>query len=309
MRPAAFGFNQQTADSNRFQQPARDPSRVHQRALDEFDQFSLRLRQSGIKVLVGDDTAPPNRPDAVFPGNWFSSHADGRLVIYPMAATSRRLERRPEYLQEILVNQGYSVREIIDLSEFERRGQFLEGTGSLVLDRDNHLAFACHSERTHPEALAEFCRQLGYEAVEFTACDESGSRIYHTDVMMCIGKEFVLIADGAISDSAVRGKVLELLSDGGRELISLSMSQLRSFSGNMLNMLSTTGESRIVLSERAFDGLNSGQKNALEAHGQLLTEPLPTIEEVGGGSARCMIAEIFLPRVDQPDCVTDDRQG
>ena len=299
VRPAAFGFNAETAASNSFQQVEDQNENCQQFALHEFDEFAQALTEAGVKTCIFQDSFPPARPDAVFPGNWISFHHDGRVVLYPMSVESRRVERLLEVIDLLARVHGFHVRELVDLTEFEAENKFLEGTGSLVLDHVNGIAFACRSSRTHPEVVEEFARRLDYEAILFDAVDETGRPVYHTDVMMCVGHGFTAIAADCIPDAEERRKVCGSLERSGREIIELSRDQLVNFAGNMLNLRSASGESLIVLSERAKGSLSQAQTEMLLSNGVMLSSPLPTIENLGGGSARCMIAEIFLPRASE----------
>lgn len=297
IRPARFCANDETAASNVFQRAAADdPKAVHKAALLEWHRTVDRLRDAGVEVVVLADTLEPPKPDALFPNNWVSFHADGTVVLYPMEAMNRRSERRLDIIEALSIEHGFFVREILDLSGFEGRGVFLEGTGSLVLDRLNHVGYACLSSRTHGEALGEFAQLLDYEIVAFDAADADGRPIYHTNFMMSIGTQFCVICDEAIRDDRQRDAVIGRLKESGRSVMSISESQMASSAGNILELQSQTQEPLILMSERARAAFSSEQLVTLESFGQLITVALDTIEDYGGGSVRCMIAEIFLPR-------------
>jgi hypothetical protein len=292
--PAAFAANDQTATSNHFQQLAEKSPDTSQRARAEFDGLVAALRAAGVEVMVVPDTPFPVKPDAVFPNNWFSTHADGTVVLYPMMTPNRRIERRLDVIEELRV-RGFVARSITDLSGWEQRGHYLEGTGSLVLDRVHRIAYACRSVRTSSVVLAAFAAALGYRIVMFDAKDALGRPIYHTNVMLSIGSRFAAICLEAIPDREAR-MVAESLVSTGHEIVELSLSQITAFAGNMLELGTSTG-SCIALSSAARKALTATQKGRLEAlAGPLVCAPIETIEKQGGGSVRCMLAEIHLPR-------------
>ncbi len=297
VRPAGFLSNPETAASNRFQHAGAIPAeRLQAQAVDEFEGLASELRGAGIEVIVFDDTPEPHTPDAVFPNNWVSFHADGRVVLYPMEAANRRLERRPDIVAALAEQYGFAVSEIIDLSAHEERGQYLEGTGSLVLDRVNRVAYACLSSRTHLEPLGEFAQRMDYEVVAFDAVDPNGVPVYHTNVLMSVGEELAFICDGAIGNSDQRQAVLARLSETGREVISLSYAQLAAFAGNMLELRDGNGKRQLVMSTQAYRSLDAVQTRRVIENGGVITSSLDTIEAAAGGSARCMLAEVHLPR-------------
>jgi hypothetical protein len=295
IRPARFGFNAQTAGSNAFQQStAIPPSQLQQQALQEFDDMVTQLQNHGIEVLVINDTETPPKPDAVFPNNWFATMPGGSLTIFPMQAASRRAEKRDDLLQLLL--QRYRTTEVQDWSEYEAEGFFLESTGSMVMDHPNKIIYACLSGRTHPALLERFARQQGYRALPFAALDEQGKPVYHTNVLMCIGEKFAVICTDAISNETERIAVIQLLELTGHEPVCISFAQMNAFAGNMLELKNKAGENMLVMSRRAFDSLTATQKNTLQQYAQLLPVAIPTIETTGGGSARCMMAEIWLEK-------------
>jgi hypothetical protein len=294
IRPARFGANPETAASNRFQQGGAT-AKTPLAAQREFEGLVDALADAGVAVHVADDDPAPARPDACFPNNWVSFHDDGSLVLYPLMAATRRAERRGEPIEKIRA-AGFRVARTIDLTGWEARGEYLEGTGSLVLDRCHRVAYACWSPRTTYGALQDFAARLGYRVVSFDARGPGGQQIYHTNVMMAIGECFALICPDAIPDADERAMVLRELEQGGHELIPISTAQMGGFAGNLLALRSGDGEPLIAMSAAAWDCLAERERRALERHGRIVTAPIPTIERHGGGSVRCMIAEIFLPR-------------
>ena len=299
IRPAAFDYTPETAASNRMQQrPAHGGGAARERALAEFDGCVRTLRSEGIRVCVVEDTPEPAKPDAVFPNNWVSFHRDGTVVLYPMQAPNRRLERRREIVARVADELGFEVRHVLDLTAHESAGRFLEGTGSLVLDHVGRLAYACRSPRTHPEVAAEWARALGYELLSFAASDRHGVPLYHTNVMLSIGSRVVVVASAAIAVEE-RGALLERLRASGRELIEIDQQGVAGFAGNVLELASwdeALGDlSVLVMSSSARAALGTQAFARLSACADsVLTVPLPTIESLGGGSVRCMLAEVFV---------------
>jgi hypothetical protein len=293
IRPVDFKFNEQTASNNMFQQDSNDIN-VQQKALEEFDSFVLALRKNGIDVTVINDTLLPETPDSIFPNNWISLHEDGTVVLYPMFSENRRLERRQDIIEEL--SNKFAMSQVIDLSDYENKNQFLEGTGSLVLDRKAKIAYACRSLRTSEEVIEDFCAQTGYTFVLFNALDGSGFPIYHTNVMMCIAEEFAVICLDAISDLNQRDEVVNSLRNNGKTVMDITIDQMNQFAGNMLQVNNDKNEPLLVMSEQAFNALTKEQIDFLETYNKIVTAPLDTIEKHGGGSARCMLAEIHLPK-------------
>lgn len=299
VRPAHFGSNAETAVSNVFQQLTDRPAAsLEIEALAEFDGMVQDLRAAGVRLIVIDDTGEPRKPDAIFPNNWVTTHASGNTFLFPLEAPGRRAERRMDIIRTLSAEHGFTVRKIVDLSVHESEGKFLEGTGSMVLDRVNRIAYAARSTRTHPELLGVFAREAGYEAVAFDTLDSGGRPIYHTNVMLAIGSQFVMICAAAICDARRRAAIIERLAGAGREVIEITMQQMTAFAGNLLEVQGEDGAPLIVLSKTAHAALTAGQRTALQAHGKLLPIAVDTIERVGGGSVRCMLAEIFLPVAD-----------
>jgi hypothetical protein len=300
VRPVAFHGNPETTESNAFQRPPSiaDPAAEQAAAALEFEGFVDGLREAGVETIVVADTAEPPTPDSIFPNNWVSFHADGTVVLYPMMSPCRRRERRLDILEHLSRDHGFRIDRVIDLSRHEADGRFLESTGSMVLDRVHRVAYACLSPRTDVEVLAEAAQVLGYDPVAFVAADAEGVPIYHTNVMMSIGTDFAVLCEDAIRDTAQRAAVRRRLQETGHELIPIRLDQMARFAGNMLEVSAAGGERLLVLSARALEALDPEQRAALEARCRLVAAPIATIEEGGGGSVRCMLAEIHLPRRD-----------
>ncbi len=301
IRPQRFGFNEQTAANNFYQKKLDGVSdnEAQIRAKKEFDAFVEKLRDSGIQVIAIEDTPEPHTPDAVFPNNWISFHEKGHVVWYPMYSEIRRAERRGDILAILKNEFGFKVKQIHDLSMYESQQVFLEGTGSMVLDRVNKLAYAAISDRTHTTALNSFCKKVGYKAVSFNAFQTvEGKRlpIYHTNVMMCVADSFAVICMDAIDSKAEQRKLQEQLSATGKEIIEISEEQCNQFAGNMLQVKNTSGQQFLVMSSTAYKSLSEEQILAIEKHCGIIHSSLETIETLGGGSARCMMAEVFLPK-------------
>ena len=293
IRPVSFGFNEQTAESNAFQNRDANQQTVQDKALAEFDHFVKTLEHAGVQVTVVNDTPQPHTPDSIFPNNWVSFHDDGTIFLYPMQAENRRLERREDIITDL--EDKFKVGHVIDLSRFEADNRFLEGTGSMVLDRENKIAYACLSPRTDKQVLDLFCDQAGYKAISFDAADEHGKAIYHTNVLMCVGSKFAVICADSIPNPHERIVVLESLKSNQKEVITITFDQMNHFAGNMLEVKNKIGETLIVMSKNAFNALDSEQKTTLEKYGKLVYADINTIETNGGGSARCMMAEVHLP--------------
>jgi len=294
IRPEAFASNPQTLGSNAFQSSGGGRTTAA-RARAEFAGLVEALRSNRVEVHLFEGRAERDAPDEVFPNNWVSTHADGTVVVYPLMAENRRVERRVELLETLTTESAYRVSRVIDLTAHERRQRYLEGTGSLVLDRVHRLAYANLSPRTHLDVLGEFSQRLDYEVISFEAVDEQHRPIYHTNAVMSVGTGFAVICAAAISTPAKRAAVLAALRSCGREVIELRPAQLRSFAGNLLEVATPDGP-LIVLSAGAWQALDEGQRGALRRHGKIAAPAVPTIERFGGGSVRCMLAEIHLPR-------------
>lgn len=291
VRPARFGFNPETAGTNAFQRRGDAPQEeVRARALREFDAFVEVLRDAGVRVLVFSDTPEPEKPDAVFPNNWVSLHHDGTAVLYPMQAASRRAEVRRD-LVEGLPRRGFKLERILDLTAHAERGRFLEGTGSLVFDHVHRVAYGCLSPRTDADLAEQVCRQLQYDPVLFRATDAAGRPLYHTNVMLAVGAKWAVACLDAIPDEGQKEGVRGRLETGDRFVVEITHAQMERFAGNVLQV----GERYVVASKRARAAFTPDQAAALEMHGTWLTTPLDAIETEGGGSARCMLTEVFLP--------------
>jgi len=292
IRPVNFAFNAETAANNTFQ-VRKDEINIQGKALKEFDEFVNVLRQNGVEVTVVEDSPEPNTPDSIFPNNWISFHGDGTVLLYPMYAPNRRAERKEHVLEEI--DKHFLVKKKIDLSYNERDNLFLEGTGSMVLDRDNRFVFACLSPRTDEKVLDEFCKNMNYGAIVFHSVDEAGQPIYHTNVMMCIADLYVVICLDSIRDTEEKNKVIAAIQKTGKEIIGINYDQLNHFAGNMLQIENRKHEKLLVMSTQAFQSLSEEQVQKLSGYNSIIHAPLNTIEVNGGGSARCMMAEINLP--------------
>ncbi len=296
IRPAAFDYNPETALTNKMQRPDGSTDSVV-RARAEFDGVVRALQSEGISVCTVADTDEPPKPDAVFPNNWVSFHQDGTVVLYPMQAETRRRERRREVVDAVVAELGFKVSRVLDLTHHEAEGRFLEGTGSLILDHIERVVYASLSPRTHPEVLEEWSREMGYEPCVFSAFDRAGVPLYHTNVLMCVGARVAVIGTEAVAP-ADRDRLLERLRAGGREIVEIGYDEIERFAGNMLELATwdeALGDSRVlVMSEAARLGLSPGNFSRLSAcTDTVLAVPVPTIERLGGGSVRCMLAEVF----------------
>ena len=301
IRPVAFRMNEQTAVNNYYQKVLDGllPATVNAKAQQEFDTFVEKLRAVGVDVTVVDDTVDPDTPDSIFPNNWISFHQNGDVALYPMFAENRRHERREEIL-DLLEEKGFQINNIVDYTSAEEDGFFLEGTGSLLLDRANSKAYCALSPRADEELFIEFCEDFDYAPVIFEAFQTVGSErklIYHTNVMMCLGETFAVICSDCIDDKKERKMVLDNLKENNKEVITISEDQVNNFAGNMLEVRGTDDKRYLIMSAAAHQSLTAKQIEKLEKHAEILSSSLDTIEACGGGSARCMMAEIFLPRV------------
>lgn len=292
IRPVNFAFNAETAVNNAFQ-VAGETDEVQETARLEFDGFVKLLRENGVDVTVVEDTPVPYTPDSIFPNNWVSFHADGTVLLYPMFAPNRRAERKPHILEALTGH--FTIRQTLDLTGFEHQNLFLEGTGSMVLDRDQKIAYACLSPRTDRTVLEDFCTKMQYRAVIFDAVDASGQPIYHTNVMMCVADRYVVICLDSIADAGQRQQVSDSITQSGKAIIPISLDQMAHFAGNMLQVQNAAGERLLIMSSQAFESLKETQLQQLTSFNRILHAPLHTIESNGGGSARCMLAEIHLP--------------
>ena len=299
IRPVNFRMNEQTAVNNYFQEDLDlKNTEINSKAQIEFDNFVQKLREAGVDVVVIQDDKLLDTPDSIFPNNWVSFHSNGDVVVYPMFAENRRKERRDEVFIK-LEEEGFCIKNIIDYTSAEHEGVFLEGTGSLILDRVNKKAYCALSPRADEDLLIEFCEDFEYMPVIFTAyqtVEKERLPIYHTNVMMCVGNDFAIICLDSIDDKKERKNVVDHLKNDGKEIITITEDQIANFAGNMLELKNKNDERLIAMSQSAYDSLNMEQINKLEKYCKIITSSLDTIETCGGGSARCMIAEVFLPK-------------
>ena len=296
IEPAAFGFNAETAQNNYFQINSEN-AETQNRALQEFNNFVEKLRSKGINVIIVKDTLEPHTPDSIFPNNWISMHQDGTVVLYPMCAVNRRWERRNDILE--ILKRNFSVKEIIDFSAPENDGKFLEGTGSMIFDHDNKLAYGSVSLRLDEQLFREFCEKFGFEPVVFHSYQTANNErlpIYHTNVMMCVADQFVVICLDCIDDETERVNVVNAIVNSGKEIIEISESQMQQFAGNMLQVQNYEGKKFLVMSQSAYQSLTPEQISNIEKYSEIIYSDLETIETNGGGSARCMLAEVFLEK-------------
>lgn len=295
IKPAHFGYNAETADSNAFQNKVGEGlGEIQGKVLAEFENVVNTLRSSDVQVIVIDDTNDAIKPDAVFPNNWITTHSDGTIALYPMFASNRRIERRADIVE--LFEKQFQVQRVLDYSHSEENEIFLEGTGSIIFDRINKCAYACLSPRTDEKLFQKVCADLGYTPFSFTALDENGTEIYHTNVMMCIGNGFVVVCLDSVQGSDKKRELIENFAKTGLEIIDISLEQVAQFAGNLLAIQKADGKDVLALSQSAYDALGKYKRSQLSYFTELLPISIPTIETIGGGSVRCMIAEVFLPR-------------
>ena len=296
IEPAAFGFNAETAQNNYFQVNSEN-AETQTKALQEFNNFVEKLRSKGINVITVKDTLEPHTPDSIFPNNWISMHSDGTVVLYPMCAVNRRWERRNDILE--MLQKDFKVKEIVDLSASENEGKFLEGTGSMIFDHDNKLAYGSVSLRLDEKLFREFCEKFDFKPIVFhsyqTANDER-LPIYHTNVMMCVADRFVVICLDCIDDETERKNVVNAIVNSGKEIVEISENQMQQFAGNMLQVQNSEGKKFLVMSQSAYQSLTQEQISNIEKYSEIIFSDLETIETNGGGSARCMLAEVFLEK-------------
>lgn len=303
IRPVSFRMNEQTAVNNYYQKVLSNltPENVQFKALQEFDNFVEKLRSKGVNVIVVNDIIEPDTPDSIFPNNWVSFHENGDVGLYPMFAKNRRLERREDIL-DILESEGFEILNVVDYTSAESEGVFLEGTGSLLLDRVNQKAYCALSPRADEDLFIEFCEDFEYTPVSFVAYQTVNNErlpIYHTNVMMCLAEDFAVICLDCIDDKKERKNVLNHLKEDGKEIITISEAQVTNFAGNMLQVLGENDKRYLVMSKSAYESLNKHQLNSIEKHCEIIYSSLDTIEACGGGSARCMMAEVFLPKINK----------
>lgn len=296
IRPSNFGFNEETAANNSFQTKAKvlTPDQVKKRAIEEFDNFVAKMRKEGINVIVIEDTNEPVKPDAVFPNNWVTFHQDGVVITYPMFSEKRRNERREDVLEKL--KEQFQIENTFRLEKFEAENKFLEGTGSMILDRVNKICYACTSPRTDEKLLDIFCEMGHYQKAAFQSVDANGEDIYHTNVMMALGEDFVVIGLSTIKNEEQKTMLLDLFAKTNKTVIDISFEQILSFAGNMLQVQNEKGETYLVMSQQAFESLTDKQIKEIKMRTKILYSPIEAIETLGGGSARCMMAEVFLPK-------------
>jgi len=291
IRPVNFTFNTETAVNNAFQ--SVQDANAQEIAVKEFNDFVSLLQKNGIDVTVVDDTPQPHTPDSIFPNNWISFHDDGSIVLYPMYAANRRQERKSHVIEKL--KEHFKIRQQIDLSSYENENVFLEGTGSMVLDRKHKIAYACISQRTDSKVLDDFCVRLGFTSQTFVATDANHYPIYHTNVMMCVADKYVVICLESIADKKEREGTINVIKKTGKEIIDISLDQMNHFAGNMLQVQNKAGQRFLIMSSQAFKSLTVHQTSTIEKYNPIIHSSLDTIERNGGGSARCMMAEVFLP--------------
>ena len=297
IRPVDFNFNHQTAINNHYQKTQDGLDAVNEKAQKEFDLLVEKLQSNGINVLVFDDDLSHDTPDSIFPNNWITFHSNGDIALYPMFAINRRLERREDVLS-FVEEKGFSINNIVDYTSAENEDLFLEGTGSMILDRANKKVYCSLSQRSSEEILIEFCEDFQYTPVVFNSFQNVNDQrlpIYHTNVMMCIAETFAVVCLESIDDQSQQKNVVNHLSESGKEIIEISEDQVEKFSGNMLQLKDTNGDAILVMSDSAHMALTKQQVDKIQKHSKILSNPIPTIETCGGGSVRCMIAEVFLP--------------
>jgi hypothetical protein len=297
VRPENFGYNPETASSNAFQKNSTDlsPEQIRVIAQNEFDAFVLKLKEAGVTVIVALDTPNPIRPDAVFPNNWVTFHQEGLIITYPMYAPVRRKERRLGIINYVL-SLGYKAITRNRLEFNEKLNHYLEGTGSVIFDHIHKLAYACISPRTDTNVLKEMCDMIDYQPIVFTSTDEKGQQIYHTNVMMAMGETFVVICMDSIKDAKEKSMLISQFKETKKEIIDITNAQMNQFAGNMLQIRNESGETILVMSKTAHSSLSKSQIDKITSQTKILTADIDTIETYGGGSARCMMAEVFLPR-------------
>ena len=297
VEPIAFGYNSQTAENNYFQVEQKETD-IQEKALAEFNNFVGKLRNKGVQVITVKDTLNPHSPDSIFPNNWVSFHEDGKVALYPMFAPNRRVERRTDILDTVQ-NAGFKITEIQDLSSAEKEDKFLEGTGSMIFDHDYKVAYGSVSLRLDEKLFLDFCEKFDFQPVVFHSYQNVGNQrlpIYHTNVMMCVAKQFVVICLDCIDDEMEREKVQEVIKSTNKEVIEISEDQMQQFAGNMLQVQNQEGTPFLVMSETAYKSLTTKQIEKIESYCESIYADLNTIEVNGGGSARCMLAEVFLPK-------------
>jgi hypothetical protein len=295
IRPVSFGYNEQTAWSNAFQERPEDAATLNDIVNNEFEVLANKLMREKVEVIILDDTETPTKPDAIFCNNWISFHHDGTVIFYPMMAANRRSERRRDVIEK-LKEKGFKINRLLDYSKFEATDKFLESTGSMVIDYVNRIIYACHSPRTDLDVLKVVAGQLNMDFEIFSAVDRHGRRIYHTNVLMTIGNRFAIICLEAIKDTEEKSRIIAKLSETGHEIIDISYDQLYAFAGNMLQLRRKDSSILVVMSDSAYQSLEENQLQAIKKYSDILSVSIPTIEKFGGGSVRCMLADVHLPK-------------
>ena len=297
IRPCHFFSNPQTSKSNKFQGRSNlSDNELQEAAVNEFDTLVSKLREADLSVCIFEDTPDPVTPDSVFPNNWVSFHNDGTVILYPMEAENRRLERRLDIIETLKNEHGFYVKNIIDMSYLEDKEEYLEGTGSMILDHVNKIAYACLSSRTHKNALLNFSKKMGFSSIAFQAKDASGSDVYHTNVIMSLGEKIAVLCEDAIPANFEKKQIISSLKNSGHEIINITLDQMTSFAGNVLEVISNSDEHLMLMSERAKKSLTKKQSSTIEKYCRIVSSPIQNIEDSAGGSVRCMIAEIALPK-------------
>jgi hypothetical protein len=294
VRPANFGVNPETAIDNAFQHPThKSELEIKRKAQEEFELYTIKLKQAGVNVIIINDSQSPIKPDAIFPNNWFSAHSDGTVFLYPMKAINRRLERSNPVIATI--EQNFQINSIVDLTETEKENLFLEGTGSIIFNHIHKVAYACISKRTNKDLFLDFCKRIGYMPITFSSVDVEGVEIYHTNVMMSVTTEFTIVCLESIKDKREKEELINNLKSFGQEIIEVSYQQMNNFCCNVLEVQDKQGKLYLTMSERAYNTFTPEQKSIIKRTHGLIYSPLYTIEDIGGGGSRCMMAEIYLP--------------
>lgn len=298
VKPASFGFNEETAASNAFQLVKNTNETHQQKAAAEFNGVCQLLANNGVNTVILEDTPLPQTPDAIFPNNWLSTHADGRVIIHPMLAHNRRHERRLEDIKDLLGTRGFQIQQVEDISFLEEQDEIVEGTGSLVLDRQNRIAYAVLSPRTTQRAAEHWADLMGFELQLFSAIDINGKSIYHTNVVMTVGRQIAILCTEVIKFEAEKVRICQRLQSTGHTLVEITEAQMNAFAGNALELINQAGEALLAMSDSAYNSLTAAQISTIEKLGiRIIHSDISTIESVGGGSFRCMLAEIFLPQL------------
>jgi len=297
IRPVRFCYNKETATDNVFQIiPKQSPEEIQDLAVKEFDNYVEILRSKGVEVMVFEDTKEPHTPDSIFPNDWVSYHEDGTYAVYPMFAPNRRLERREDIIEQLQKKYNFKVTRKVDMTEVENQGQFLEGAGVMIFDFPNKIVYCSVSNRAHKVMIEKYAAELGYKAVTFRAVDDKGVDLYHTTVVMALGEKFAVICEDSIIDPKEKEVLWKTLEETGHEVISITFEQMYAYAANALEVMNSKGEKFLAMSRRANESLTATQKQKIAKYAELLSVPLDVIEDNGGGSARCMIGDMRLPK-------------